>query len=174
MLLVCPYEPQVHPLTASSLKAHVPSAEYRKIGTDRTGYWQMLTHLWAQGESFILVEHDVEIHGSVFPEFLNCWRPWCVFPYSGPPILGGGLGAPFERALGCTRFRSDLLREHPQLISSIGLDWRRPEEHRDWRGLDARIASALDQAGEVPHVHSPPVRHHHQYPQGCACGEDHE
>jgi hypothetical protein len=48
------------------------------------------------------------------------------------------------------------MREHPDIITGI------PEACRHWLGLDSHIGSELTRRGVAgPHVHSPPVPHHH-------------
>lgn len=168
MRVVCPFEPVVHPLTRSALERFTPACEYVALGSNPTAYWSLLDRLWPQRESFVLVEHDVEIHEGVLRALTYCPKPWCVFPYAGPANYGPGGGVLFDQALGCTRFRSSLLVTSPGVISGIDA------KSHDWRGLDARVAGALRSLGHRPHVHWPEVLHHHRYPTGCACGREHD
>jgi hypothetical protein len=175
--VVCPYvlagEPGVerglHPLCEQALARFAPDAEMHYLGTRPDAYRELLEECWAQGESFLLVEHDIEIHERVVSELQACQEPWCAFPYAiGAP--GGDL---IDSSLGATRFSAALLEALPGLIGSLPV--------RDWRRLDCEIAPRLRSAGFAPHVHSPPVSHHHVYPapgrpdgEWCACGTEHD
>lgn len=166
MRVVCPYRPTVHYLTRDSLTAHAPWVEYLQVSDSPEGYWTILAGLWAAAETFTVIEHDVELHSEVIPGFIECPELWCVFPYLGPP----GSKLTFDSALGCVRFRRELMIEHPDALPGM-MHLQAP--HRDWRRLDSSIAHELRQRGYTAHVHEPAVRHHHEYPQGCACGEEH-
>lgn len=173
MRTVCPFEPVVHPLARTALEEFAGTVEYVKLGEHRSAYWRLLRELWAAKWSFIVIEHDVEIHERTIRALTHCPRPWCLFPYSGPRDYGDGSDTLFYQALGCTRFRSSLMVEHPALIDRIGDGANDVEREHDWRGLDGRIAGALHAAGVQEHVHWPAVLHHHAYPAGCSCGDDH-
>ncbi len=169
MRIVCAYEPEVHPLTRKSLEGR--DVQFVKMGTDPEAYWRLLLSLWA-GDSFILIEHDVEVHEEVVQTLTYCPQPWCVFPYRGPPRPDGEATL-FTHALGCVRFRSTLTQKYPGIVANVGEGALRHEKPRDWRGLDGRMAGALSAANVRPHVHLPEVLHHHDYPAGCACGSEH-
>jgi hypothetical protein len=173
--VVVPYEPDVNPLARSALERFAKQATYVRLGDGRTAYWQLLDRLWREARSFILVEHDVEIHERAIRVLTRCPQPWCLFPYSGPRVYGDGGDTLFYGALGCTRFRAQLMVNHPSVVSDIGQIERsgiEPATYRDWRGLDGRILSTLGGLGYKPHVHWPAVLHHHLYPSGCSCGDD--
>lgn len=169
MRIVCPYtlasdpgmERGLHPLCEAALAAHAPDAEMLYLGTRHDSYRDLLADLWAAGDSFLLIEHDVEIHDRVIPELDACPEPWCSFPY---PV--GSPDGMIDSSLGCTRFTADLLAAVPDMIDRLPV--------RDWRRLDCELAPRLRQAGFVPHVHHPAVKHHHVYPapggNRCACG----
>lgn len=172
MRVICPYvvagEPGVerglHPLCEQALAEFAPDAEMIYLGTRPDAYHDLLGELWAAGQPFLLVEHDVEIHGSVVSELEACPEPWCAFAY--------GIGyppGPIDSSLGCTRFSTEIIEAVPDLISMLPV--------RDWRRQDCEIAPRLKTAGFEPHVHEPQVLHHHAYPapggQRCACGTEH-
>lgn len=177
MHVVCPYQPAVHDLTRAALERYAPHAEFVKL-TDRTdAYWGLLDKLWARREPFIIVEQDVEIHERAIRSLTYCPQPWCLFPYSGPRTLGDGGDPLFYMALGCTRFRANLMDEYPDLVSGIGVTKHPrfdPSVYRDWRGIDGAIGGRLRERGYRQHIHRPIVMHHHDYASGCACGTDHE
>jgi hypothetical protein len=61
--------------------------------------------------------------------------------------------------LGCTRFRSRLIKKVPNALSD--LQWR----YRDWHVLSTGLGMTLREAGFYPHVHGV-VDHHRMMDQG--------
>lgn len=169
---------EMHPLTDRALHRWAPSAERIDVSTSETAYWELLAGLWAAGEPFAVIEHDIEIHEHVIPSFVDCPQPWCVFPYvwrwgfTPSPALSDVEGL-LTQALGCTRFGAACLKAHPDLLDHMG---RRETTRSDWAHLDILLACQLRARGYTPHAHLPEVRHH-AWPDGyprCACGEEHE
>lgn len=149
-----------------------PGVEFVALGEGRTAYWRFLADLWRAGESFIIVEQDVEIHAGVVRALTYCPELWCVFPYQGPRNYGDGSFPVFDQALGCTRFRASLMIDHPALFDAIGAGDSDPTRARYWQGLDSQVAASLRSLGHRAHAHLPPATHHHRYPAGCACGDE--
>ena len=69
---------RLHPTTGRLLNKYAPGHE-RVFLTGMDGYWQLVTELWGNGESFMLVEHDIGIHANVLPDFAACPSWWCGF-----------------------------------------------------------------------------------------------
>lgn len=163
---------RLHPLAQRGLDAYAPGWERWLIDeSDTRGYWQLLGRLWAEPGygDLVVIEHDVEIHNLVLPEFADCREPWCTFPYQGPgPTVPEGL---LLTSLGCVRFTAELREAVPDAVVRYRPDGA-PEG--DWRRLDVRICHELQMAGVEVHVHEPPVRHHHVYAGRCACGLEHD
>lgn len=170
MRVVCPYvtagptiERGLHPLCEAALARYAPDADLIDLGNRSDAYHGLLAELWGSGESFAIVEQDIEIHETVIPELGTCHEPWCVFAYNI-----GWPAAPVGSALGCVRFSARLLAEIPNAMAGLPV--------RGWQQLDWALAARLREAGHEPHVHEPLVAHHHRYvsPGGthCACGED--
>ena len=158
--VVFPCTEIAHPLAVAALHRHAPQAEIVDLGVEHDAYYRLLSDLWQAGESFLVVEHDIEIHGSVLPQVAVCGGDWCVFPYYG---AGTSL---LEHSLGCTRFAAPLLARQPDLMAKLPV--------RDWRRLDCEMFPALLTAGERRCVHRPMVDHHHIYPgRPCSCGKEH-
>ena len=130
------------------------------MGGSPYAYAELLARLWAEGDGFVVVEHDIEIHGDVLPGFAACGEPWCVFPYPGPGDHAGN--RLLDHALGCTRFGASLLKAEPGVPPG-------PGSH--WGSLDARLYHVLVGRGYRPHVHLPPVVHHHERDGRCDCGQ---
>ena len=162
MRIVFPCTEIAHPLALSALHRHAPQAEIVDLGGEHDAYYRLLRSLWEAGESFLIVEHDIEIHAGVIPGMLACAGDWCVFGYYG----AGTPPEPLEHSLGCTRFAAPLLARQPGLMASLPV--------RDWRRLDCEMFPALLTAGERRCVHQPMVDHHHVYPgMACSCGKEH-
>lgn len=154
----------LHPLCEQALAKYAPDAEMHYVGTRHDAYRELLDEVWRDGKSFLVVEHDIEIHADVIPEALDCAEPWCAWQY----VVGSDPNGFVETSLGCTRFSADLLRDFPAGISGLPV--------RDWRRIDCELSPRLRTAGYAPHVHLPAVLHHHAYPapggHRCACGEE--
>lgn len=156
MRLVCPYT-YLHPLAEDALEPY--EVEFVDMGYQHDSYYKLLCSLWADKQSFLIVEHDIEIHPAVVPELEACPEPWCLYPYRGPDDVW------LDSSLGCTRFSAELLESLPQFMIDLPV--------RDWRRLDCEITPRLHWAGHHQHIHSPLVSHHHVRNDVCDCGSTH-
>lgn len=164
MRIVVPYT-TLNPLTARSLATE--AVEYVDVSQSLESYWRLVDSLWSAGESFLLVEHDMEVNPRALRQAKHCKCEWGVSPYIGPGHVM------LDGALGCTRFRAGLMRNFPDLLSRVALFNDSPHFlQKDWRRLDARMKGLLMQEGYSPHLHAE-VKHHHVYQGRCACGEEH-
>lgn len=152
MRVVCPYvrtatydRPGINPLTEDALDVYAPHTEFVEMHGDHD-YYNLLVRLWDDGESFLIVEHDIEIHERVIPDLATCRWGWCSFGYEG------GGGNIWQTSLGCTRFTEKLIEETPTLMRDLG--------PRHWKELDGPIAAAMP---EPVHSHLPLVKHHRVY-----------
>jgi hypothetical protein len=116
-----------------------------------TGYGQLIVDLWAAGEGFVMVEHDVAPWMGAIEQLADCPNDWCQFRY---PKHGGSL----TRGLGCTKFSDRLVAGYP----GLSVDW----SATDWRVLDGAVGAAVADAlkAEDPDrhplcTHEPPVAH---------------
>ena len=151
------------------------------MSSNDEAYWHLLSGLWAQGEPFVLLEHDIEVRAGTVGSFDRCKQPYCLFPYHGigygpegscrcPETKGGRVelgGCPslWYGALGCVRFRPAEIPEGADVFNRIPVG--------SWRGIDARVLTVLRDKGIFPHIHYPPVLHHHVAHGGCVCGKAH-
>lgn len=154
----------LHPLTAESVQRFAPSATLVELPRTDDAYYALLATSWGRGEPFLIVEQDIEIHETVVPELSTCPEPWCLFPYPGP---AGAIGDPLiYSSLGCTRFSAELMWLLPDLLKAL--------PSHDWWRLDALMWERLRTVAS-PHIHEPPVNHHHVRPwllgHRCDCGE---
>ena len=110
--------------------------------------------MWDDGETFVVIEHDIEIREGTLDSLTQCDEEWCAFPYAMGP-------SGYMTALGCTKFDAQLMREIPSFMSQVSdqVDpWSPP---RDWRRLDRRIFVVLTELhGKTEHRHEPHVLHH--------------
>lgn len=162
--VVVPHPGSVHPLAARALEDLAPEAEYHDVSTDDLAYSRILARLWADAEGFLVVEHDKVLTTVALAEADRCPCPWGVGQYVMRPGLMRG-------AMGCTRFSTDLLRKHPDVMERVLSEgtWGggRPRGH--WQGLDYAICEILAAEGVSWHPHSV-VAHHHWYDPQCLCG----
>ena len=150
----------------------MPEVERIALGPADDAYWLLISSLWAGREDFWIIEQDIEIRGGEREALQSCPEPYCVFAYAGAGWATDQNGSSlWINALGCNRYRAELMVELPNLLNEIGgVDDCIQIPQRHWKRLDARLNSALRTAGYPPHVHEPPVVHHHVYGPGCACG----
>ena len=144
------------------------------LGRDDYAYSRLLERLWRERETFLLIEHDVELTTEALQTAIDCDCLWSVAPYRGQGQTHKQSGL-FVQSLGCVRFRSELMEAAPGAIAEANgardAAWAIcPPGH--WKALDGRVMHALSMEGFAPHQHEE-VPHHHVYDYGCACGGDH-
>lgn len=103
-------------------------------------YDRLFRKLWADGEPFIIVEHDILPWPGALQQMWLCDKPWCGFEY----ICFGELRV----QLGCVKF-------DPSRLGPVPL----PEELTVWQLLDWKIITTLASRGETGHLHEPAVSH---------------
>ena len=103
-------------------------------------YDRFFRSIWAEGESFIIVEHDILPWPGATQQLWGCPEPWCGFPY----MVKGSLNA----YLGCVKFDPSRLGECPL-----------PDEALLWSKLDMQIITRLSERGFHGHLHEPAVVH---------------
>ena len=124
-------------LHAEGIKHETP------VLTGMFGYWQLLTKLWADGESFILLEHDVTPWPNSLQLLWDCPEGWCVheYPHGEPPQLIWALGA--------CKFSAEFMESYKDSIPQLR-----------WEQLDhfpRGILKYLVKTG--PHIHQPGFAH---------------
>ena len=171
-LLLLPYVGE-YPEEVAAALAEAGTYEWAllatQLGPGPQAYADELNRVWTlcgmANVGLMVVEHDVVIRPTVFDIFQDCPHNYCVFPY--------WIGASYGYGLGCTRFRRQLIRAHPDLIRAAmrrtndGL----PEEGH-WKRMDTRLRDEAVERGiltpnennvAMPCLHEPPVRHMHKY-----------
>jgi len=151
--ILCAYT-KLHAGAEQALWEFAPDTEFVDVSKSDSAYFDLVREAWKCQETFLLVEHDIEIHKGVVESAKHCKQPWCVWPY---------MGHSQEEiwALGCVKFGRRLMLAQPTLMDEVGeiqSDCAIPKRH--WKRLDARILVTLRAHGYAqPHVHES-VKHH--------------
>lgn len=154
MRIVVPFtdlRPETRRALLAYARGHALNFEY--VGGSDTAYCELLQKVWANGETFAIVEHDIVVNPDTIPGFEGCPDPYCAAPYAWTTQVGP--------ALGCTRFRAELLEELPDAIHEVAAmpsNWGAPGHYRQ---LDVFLMRRVlrDRHGLQPHVHLPSVEH---------------
>lgn len=110
MRVVCPFT-RISPETRDALDASGYLWEARDVSGSDTAYWDLLAGLWAAGEAFAVVEHDVIPAPGALASLETCPADWCSSPY--PYFVGMYPG------LGCARFGDGIMARHPDLMTVV-------------------------------------------------------
>lgn len=120
------------------------------VGNSDTDYFDLLSDLWSEGETFAIVEHDIVIHKTALSELENCDSPWCAFPvyYFATTHVG----------LGCVKFSSPFIKRFPNAMDQVAemCDGTHPKKH--WCRLDAWLQQRVLPSSER-HVHPTVLGH---------------
>ncbi len=152
-------EGSIHPETQRALDRYVPFGPegavefetcvwYMRLDDPVHGYGQLVKRLWDAGETFALIEQDIEIGPSTIYDFRACQHPYCAAPYPWSTAIGP--------ALGCTRFRAEFIIAHPTVVDEaieIG-----GGHFRQFDVIFQRRVLAKHY-GAQPHVHAPVIHH---------------
>ncbi len=106
------------------------------------GYGRLVAELWADGEGFVLVEHDVVPWVGAISQMEDCPGDWCGFRYAKCRST--------VRALGLVKFSDDLVGAYPELSRG----WAR----EPWQTLESAVLRAVHSVVEVC-KHGPPAGH---------------
>ena len=139
---------QLHPRT---VEAAPVDAIWADVSSGPNAYFHLLNQIWAAGQTFALLEHDVVCRPDIINEFETCPEPWCMYIYSD--LCCPGCREAWRNHIGCTRFRAELMQAVPDAVASI------PEGERDWHNLCDGVGNHLRAAGYSHHWHEPPVLH---------------
>jgi hypothetical protein len=123
------------------------------VSSSDLAYYGALYDMWLRGETFAILEHDVVCRPDVIEQFEECPEPWCAFGYAD--ICHPRCMDAWANALGCVRFRKELVSEVPDALSAI------PRDGWDWHNLCDGLGANLRAQNFTHHWHWPPVEHHH-------------
>jgi len=139
--------------TVDAVQAAGICAEFVRL-VDDTHYSRLLLELWAAGETFVVIEHDVAPRPGDLQHLLRCPRPWCGFAYN--------ISTQYAACLGFTKFRGDFIRKYPAVMELAAADERDGMKAGVWVRMDVRLDNRLHPAGETIHTHWPPVPHYNE------------
>ena len=142
-----------YPEVIAALAADGIAPETVDVGGSPTAYHELFIRLWADGDGFVVVEHDVVVPRGAIRSLERCREPWCGVPY---PSHNGYL----EGALGCTRFSTSLVRSVPEVPATVDQLASDGTPRRYWGRLDTRLKQVLeDRIGLRFHAHWPAADH---------------
>lgn len=125
-----------------------------EVSTSDVAYHEALSRIWAQGETFAVLEHDIICRPDIVHAFEDCPELWCTYGYE--EMCHPQCREAWANALGCTRFRSELMGAVPDALSSIP-----PGPLTDWHNVCDGLGNNLRAAGFTHHWHEPHVTHTH-------------
>jgi hypothetical protein len=145
-------------ILASGWAAHIEPCTYTEA------YYDTLLRLWADRIDFAIVEHDVEVGPETLDHFAECPELWCAHSYE---VYSGDMATAYGGAwaLGCVRFRSELMAQFPDAVERAGaMDIHPVHPPRSYAVMDSTLTHWLRGPYRIAvHQHFPNVRHHHQY-----------
>lgn len=139
----------LHPLAVESAPR---DAIWVGVNSSVDAYYGAMLDLWDRGETFAVMEHDIICRPDVVKAFEECPEPWCVFGYSN--ICHVECMEAWRNALGCTRFRKEIIEAVPDAMRSI------PRDSWHWTYMCDGLGNNLRAAGFKHHWHYPWVDHH--------------
>ena|ERR1700752_20103 len=148
MRVVIPHT-AVHPVTLEAAPEH---AEWIDVSVDGEAYWRAMCEWWADGETFIVLEHDVICRPDVLQGFESCDCAWAAHKYDD--MCCPECSEAWANTLGATRFTADLIAAVPGAASSI------PPNLRHWTNMCDGLGNNLRAAGFTHHWHGE-IEHHH-------------
>lgn len=132
----------LQPLAARLLGTYGLNPRFVPVHGDGA-YRLLMREIWEEGDTVIIIEHDILPWPGAIEELLLCQCVWGGYTYQ----TNGGLGV--SHMLGCAKLDQDLIAHTPGL-------WDEPAH---WSQLDQRLLFAARSKGIEPHLHRPPVIH---------------
>ena len=135
---------RLHP-TVQQVLGKRDDVVFISLGTDEA-YWHLLSRLWRERQTVVIVEHDVLPWPGAIEELIACPGLWCSCSYH----INGGIG--IHHAFGCTKISAEFMSLLPDVWQQVA--------SRHWSRLDEQLCTAaLFHAGQVPHPHRPACNH---------------
>lgn len=106
---------------------------------DGDAYWRLLSGMWALGEEFFVVEHDVAVWMGAIRQLKECPEDWCTLP----TLCHGRM---ITTTFGCIKFGQRLIERRPGFWDDIPTTWFH---------LDANFTDKMGWPFIKPHAHFP-------------------
>jgi hypothetical protein len=171
MKVIVPYA-KLHDAVPRALQSQGIEAQYVDTSASDRAYFDLLSRLWDEEETFVIVEGDIVPWPGAVKGLLACGEMWCANPYAIFKWYSGCLGfSKFGKEL--IDLTPDLFRvieQSPDILFTRAADDSPPEQWSSdgiwvsamsWRRLDGVINLLLMEAGLARHLHYPPVTHLH-------------
>lgn len=133
-----------------------PGAEYEvvDVSSDHWAYTRVLEKRWSEGESFVLLEHDVVPWPGAITSVWNCPYPWCFYGYTPNIDLVENGCAPF----GLVKISDKLISDFPEVWSKMREYYEEGYEYA-WMYHDIFMFDYIvnQLKGPKPHQHWPSV-----------------
>jgi hypothetical protein len=140
--VVVPYTESMHPLVTQLLQRYGIKADYQRVDGD-DGYRLLMQQLWKDGQTVIVIEHDIIPWPGAIEELLLCQCHWGTYSYH----INGGVGV--SHMLGCAKLTAEVMEALPNVWS----------EWTHWSMVDRKLFFAAQGIGLEPHLHRPAVIH---------------
>jgi hypothetical protein len=158
-VLVVPFTDElVRPATVAAVAGSGHPHRFVAMDPGDVGaYGRLFRRLWEEGETFVIVEHDVVPTGDQLKEILTCGHSWCSYAYDQSLYPPG----PY---FGLVRFDSSVMAAHPRAADVALLIGRSRDQEAEWWHIDSLVARDLQIRGVPWTQHQPPVTHLHSGP----------
>jgi hypothetical protein len=122
------------------------------VGGSDEAYWELLGDLWADRESFVVVEHDVILRPDTLDELADCPQAWCSFavPYLDTEYAG----------LACAKFSDEIIAACPDALDRVGRMSNAAHPPKFWCTVDAWLQVVLSSTSIPRHIHAPALGHY--------------
>lgn len=110
------------------------------VGDTDTEYFDLLRDVWAWGEDFAIVEHDVVVNPDTLQGFRDCPRLWCSAGYRY-------LRSSSYHGNGCVRYRREVMQAFPDVLEAAGEYSDAVHHKQHYCSLDSAMQRALRSRG---------------------------
>lgn len=111
-------------------------------------YHELLSELWHQKETFIIIEQDVLPVPDIIQEMWNCGHRWCGAQF----LIAGNY---MQQPLGCSKFSAAMIEACPTMIDDLPI--------KRWYSLDGQIYTAGHEAQVKLHKHGKVIHLNHMH-----------
>lgn len=156
---------KLHPSVIPAILESGYKAEVFDVSKWDEEYYAVLREVWAAGETFATVEHDITVAPGMLDDLRDCPGLWCAHSYR---IYWGDLMDTYHGSagLGLAKFDRRLMELHPNLFEDDipSSTYANGRDGRFWMNLDGTISQWLKGPyRHIVHRHEPDVTHQHVY-----------